>query len=54
MAVGPRTLVGAPVSLSLEKSVPAALSTLGLARGGSCPYNVFPLLLVQERCVLTG
>lgn len=34
-------------------SVPAALSTLGLAQGGGAD-NAFPLLLVQEGWVLTA
>lgn len=53
--MGPHALVGAPITLSLEMSVLAALSTPGSAWGGySCPYNAFPLLLVQEGCVPTG
>lgn len=41
MAVGPCTLVGAPISFSLEMSVAAALSTLRLAQGGTPAHTMF-------------
>lgn len=33
--MGPHALVGAPLSLSVQVSVRAALSTLGLTQGGA-------------------
>lgn len=41
--MGPCALVGAPISLGLKLSVPAAFSTLGLAQGGTlAPMMIFP------------
>lgn len=54
--MGPHALVGAPLSLSVQVSVCAALSTLGLTQGGAPAHTMlFPSFCCKEHvCLQAG